>query len=323
MANGKITVVGLGPAGVEYLTSETEALLRSGAPVVLRTARHPAADELDFEGSFDSLYDTARSFEDVYEQIVSELIGRARQGEAVIYAVPGSPFVAERTVELLRVHPDVVSGNIQLDVRPAMAFTDMCWSALGIDPMAEAVTIVDALALSSQGAGRSGPLLVTQVHSGDVLEDVISVFDDAAPETVTVLQGLGTADEIVRKTSWSELRDAVEPDHLTSLWIPRLAKPLGAVFVSLDEAVRELRAGAPSVHQQAFAEVRALLPAAAEAVTSALDGVLDGEDDAPFDLEDALADLLFQLVSQSRLAAEAGYFTISDLAQTAIDRQQR
>lgn len=318
MTTAKISVVGLGPAGPEYLTAETLDLLQGGEPVWLRTSRHPAAEGLNVAGSFDSLYETLDSFEEVYGAIVSELIELARTQGSLVYAVPGSPTVAEHTVELLRVGDAVTSGEVELDVRPAMGFTDLCWGALGIDPMAEAVTIVDALSLSVQGAGRIGPLLITQVHSGDVLEDVISILDDVAPEAVTVLQGLGTANELIQETPWSELRSAVTPDHLTTLWIPRLSETLGAAFARLDELVREQRAQTGSIEPEvAFAQLRSSFPDAAATVATAVDAVLAGDSDAHFDLEDALAQAMYQLAMHGRLAAEAGWFTIEDVANTS------
>ena len=320
MSSGKITVVGLGPAGAELLTVETVELLHSGAPVWLRTSRHPAAAGLDIAGSFDSLYETLDSFEEVYSSIVAELIDLARGGGSVVYAVPGSPSVAEHTVELLRVHDAVSSREITLDVRPAMAFTDLCWGALGIDPMAEAVTIIDALTLSVQGAGRIGPLLITQVHSREVLEEVISILDDVAPETVTVLQGLGTTDALVAEMPWEDLRGTLEPDHLTSLWIPRLAESLAESLLRLEDAVRSVQNESPEALPRTLAFLRSAFPTATDSVVAAIDDLIAGSQDAQFDAEEGLADLLYLTVLHTRLAAEAGYFTIENLAQTAVER---
>ena len=326
MANGRrqskstLTVVGLGPAGTEYLTAETIELLGGSAPVWLRTKRHPAASGLDIAGSFDSLYENHPSFDEVYAAIVSNLVNLARDEGHVVYAVPGSPAVAEHTVELLRTHPEVLSGDIWLDIRPAMAFTDLCWTALGIDPMAEAVTIVDALSLSVQSAGRIGPMLITQVHSMDVLDDVIAVLDDVSPAIVTILQGLGTTAELVSEVAWSELRRAVDPDHLTSLWIPRLEAPVAASLVQLDEMVRRLRDTSPEAIEYSLGSLRNTLPEASAGVVEAVERVIESDDDSFLALEDGLADLLFLLMLHIRLAAEAGFCTIEDVAETARRR---
>ncbi len=317
---GRIIVVGLGPAGDEFLTTETAALLNSDKAVWLRTLRHPAAVGLDIAGSFDHLYDSLDSFDDVYETIVSRLIDLASEHGEVVYAVPGSPTVAERTVEMLRVHAAVEAGRVELDIRPAMAFTDLCWNALGIDPMANAATIIDALELSTQIVGLNGPLLITQVHSAEVLDDVITVLDDVAPSRVTVMKGLGTPEQFVDEVAWSALRSAVEPDHLTTLWVPRLSEPLGASFTRLDEVIRQVRDAEPLGLTASLRSLREELPQTAQAVVVAIDRMLDEVDDAAFDLEDALADLLYQLASVSRSTASAGLFAIADLAETAQQR---
>lgn len=318
---GTIVVVGLGPAGPEYLTSETLGLLESNAPVWLRTARHPGATGLTIDGSFDLLYEELDSFEEVYSTIVGRLIEIAKAHGSVVYGVPGSPSVAERTVELLRSHEEVLSAEVQLDVRPAVAFTDLCWNALGIDPMAEAVAIVDALSLATQVVARTGSLLITQVHSSQVLDDVITLLDDVCPETVTVLQGLGTSSELVVEVPWSDLRSSVAPDHLTSLWVPTLAEPLGLAFVRLDEMIREVRAASRETVEDTLRSLRSQLPESFRSVTTSIDAVMDGADDAAFEFEDGMADLLHQLVLLARVAAEDGLFTIHDLAQAATERR--
>ena len=310
-----VHVVGLGPAGPELITTETAALLSEDIPVWLRTARHPAAVGLEVVGSFDDLYESLDAFKDVYSTIVNQLVDAASEHGEIVYAVPGSPNVAEHTVELLR-----VDQRIEVDVRPAMGFTDLCWGALGIDPMAQAVTIVDAHRIAADAAGRLGPLLVTQVHSSDVLDDVILVLDDVAPETATVLQGLGTSDERVETVPWNQLSSSLDPDHLTSLWIPELAEPVAAAFVRFDELVRRLREECPWDQKQTHESLRPFLLEETYEVLEALDNVTADYPDAYVDLEEELGDLLFQIFFHARLAAEAGYFTAADVAQGIHDK---
>ena len=50
---------------------------------------------------FDDLYEAAASFEEVYAAIVEAIVAAAVEHGEVLYAVPGSPVVAERAVELL------------------------------------------------------------------------------------------------------------------------------------------------------------------------------------------------------------------------------
>lgn len=312
-----VTVIGLGPAGPELLTAEAAELLAGSSPVWLRTARHPAAEGLSVTGSFDHLYESLDTFDGVYAAIVDRLVAEATNHGSVVYAVPGSPFVAEHTVELLRSEP-----RITLDVRASLGFTELCWQALGIDPMTHAVTIVDALRIRTDAAGRLGPLLVTQVHSPDVLEDVVLALDDVAPESVTILQALGTPTEVVEAIPWADLSTRVELDHLTTLWIPKLAEPLAAAVVELDELLRDTRKDSRpgSSNDQAL---RASVRSTADTVCAALDDLDAGADDPYADLEDALARQLLTLFVVARRAAEAGQFTVFDVVQGALDGLER
>lgn len=320
-----VTVVGLGPAGRSLLTLETAELLAGELPVWLRTSRHPAAAGLRIAGSFDSYYESFETFEQVYRAVVDRLVELVGERGPLIYAVPGSPNIAEHTVELLR-----ADGRVTVDVRPAMGFTDLCWNALGVDPLAEAVTIVDAHRVATDSAGRLGPMLITQVHSADVLDDVILALDDVAPDSVTVLKGLGTAGEQVETVPWNELSNAVTPDHLTTLWLPRLAEPVASSFVRFDELVRRLRNECPWDSEQTHESLRPYLLEETYEVLDAIDALTAGEnsaaddhdasDDAYVNLEEELGDLLFQIFFHSRLAAEQGRFTVADVAKGIHDK---
>ncbi len=312
---GRLTIVGLGPAGPELITAETRDLLAGPAPVFVRTTRHPAAEGLRIAGSFDDAYETHGTFAQVYTAIAESLVSAANEHGHVVYAVPGSPVVAEHTVELLR-----NDTRVDVDVRPALSFADLAWVALGIDPMAAAVTIVDAHRFSADAAGRLGPLLVTQVHSADVLDDVLLAVDDVAPETVTILKGLGTAEAQVQEVDWADLAASLQPDHLTSLWIPKLAEPVAAAFVEFDELVRRLRDECPWDRAQTHASLRGYLLEEAYEVLEAIDGVTADPDEHYVDLEEELGDLLFQVFFHSRLAAEEGRFTVADVARGIHDK---
>lgn len=315
MTNPVVIAVGLGPAGAELITTETARLLNGDHPIWLRTTRHPAAGGLEIAGSFDDLYESLDSFEDVYRTILERLVAEAESTGAIVYAVPGSPMVAERTVELLMADERVV-----VDVRPALSFAELAWRALSIDPMAEAVTIVDAHHFALDTAGRLGPFLVTQLHSATVLDDVRLVLDEAPPDVVTVLQGLGTPEELVFQVAWADLDASIRPDHLTTMWIPKLADPVAASFVRLDDLVRRLRSECPWDREQTHASLRAHLLEETYEVLEAIDGVTADPDQNYHELEEELGDLLFQVFIHARLAAEEGQFTVSDVADGIHDK---
>ncbi|NBR68559.1 MAG: hypothetical protein EBT79_15040, partial [Actinobacteria bacterium] len=115
----RVTVVGLGPGDPGLVTAATLEILRASAHVFLRTGRHPSAHLATGAPTFDHLYETEDSFADVYARIAEELVRAASEHGEVVYAVPGSPLVLERTVATLRTRDD-----IELMVHPAVSFLD-------------------------------------------------------------------------------------------------------------------------------------------------------------------------------------------------------
>src|SRR5688500_17214960 len=112
----------MGPAGPDLMAERAHAALARVEPGdrFLRTARHPAAAALDVSASFDSLYEAAETLNEVYEGIVDALVSAANERGEVVYIVPGSPLVAERTVELLR--EAAARGDVTVDIVPGLSF---------------------------------------------------------------------------------------------------------------------------------------------------------------------------------------------------------
>ena len=159
-----VTVVGLGPAGTDLVGNAAAALLAEADPWTgLPAHGAPPGGRRRSTGlpAFDDLYEAAATFDEVYDGIVEALVAAASAAapERVVYAVPGSPLVAERTVDLLR-----ADGRVEVTVVPALSFLDLAWAALGIDPLAEGVRLVDAGAFDASAAARGavpgGPVLV-------------------------------------------------------------------------------------------------------------------------------------------------------------------
>ena len=318
---GRITVVGLGPAGPELVTPQTLDAISRSSRRFLRTSRHPAVTVARDWVTFDSVYDRAESFAEVYGEIVASLISEATTDD-LLYAVPGSPLVLERTVELLREAASV--GRVEVEFLPAMSFLDVAWARLAIDPVEAGVRLIDGHLFASAAAGQTGPLLVAHCHAAHVLSD-IKLAIDSAPRSVVVLQRLGLADERVFEVEWAELDREVDADHLTSIYIPELAEPVAAEFVRFDELVRVLRVKCPWDREQTHASLRRHLLEETHETLEALDArsALDDSvvDDSLDDhLAEELGDLLYQIFFHARLGAERGAFTVADVARGIHDK---
>ncbi len=325
-ARGRVVVVGLGPAGPDLLTSGTlDAVARIRCRYV-RTVRHPSVGAIGEAESFDHLYEQAASFDEVYEGIVEALVAAAAEHGEVLYAVPGSPRVAERSVELLCHDP-----RVDVEVLPALSFLDLAWVRLGIDPLAVGVRVVDGRAFRTEAAGSTGPLFVAQCDARHVLSEIKLAVEESPAAPVTVVQRLGAPDEQVFTVAWDDLDRSFEPDHLTSLYVPELAEPVAAAFARFDEQVRVLRAECPWDAEQTHESLRRHLLEETYEVLEAIDAVAGAEatgegdelDDAYAHLEEELGDLLYQVFFHAVIATENGAFTVADVATGIHDKLRR
>jgi tetrapyrrole methylase family protein/MazG family protein len=345
-----VVVVGLGPAGAELVPEAAHRALAGAARRFVRTTRHPAVDAVARAlpgglDSFDRLYEGAGTIDEVYAGIVEEIVAAAVSAAAtgpaggggderdggdggepapfVAYGVPGSPFVAERTVVLLR-----LDGRVAVEVIPAPSFVDLAWDRLGIDPVAAGVRLVDGASFAVEAAGDRGPLLVAQCHSRQVLSDMKLAGDDAGggdeERTAVLLHHLGLADERVVEVAWAELDRTLEPDHLTAVWVPEMAVPVASELVRLDELVHRLRVECPWDASQSHGSLgRHLLEETYETL-DAIEAVAGGEPaptgEAVEHLAEELGDLLFQVYFHAVLGAEEGRFTLADVARGVHDK---
>ena len=312
----RVVVAGLGPAGPELVTAGTLDAVARIRHRFLRTARHPAASISPGAQAFDDVYDDAATLEEVYGRIVEALVAAATEHGEVLYLVPGSPAVAERTVELLR-----ADRRVKAEVLAAPSFLDLAWDRLGVDPLAAGVRLVDGRRFAEEAAGERGPLLVAQCDSRTVLSDIKLAVEEGGC-AVTVLQHLGLPDERVFEVAWDDLDRAVDADHLTSLWVPQLAAPVARELARFAELVRTLRQRCPWDREQTHQSLsRHLLEETYETLEalSALDQP-GPPGEAYAHLAEELGDLLFQVCFHATLAAEAGQFTLADVAQGIHDK---
>ena len=79
---GKITVVGMGPGTLDFMTIKSLEILKAAPLVLLRTARHPVVKPLEDLGcrfeSYDGFYEQHETFDEVYGTISELVLGRKK-----------------------------------------------------------------------------------------------------------------------------------------------------------------------------------------------------------------------------------------------------
>ena len=310
---GTITIVGLGPGPFGLITMETWDKMQQAEQLLLRTAVHPTVAELEKRGlqfsSYDNMYETGATFEEVYSRIAADVVRRAREGQHIVYAVPGSPLVAERTVIMIR---ELAHSEGQtIHILPGMSFAEVLYVRLGIDPI-EGLTIIDAADLSALPEDMPTALVVTQVYNQQVASEAKLSLMEIYPDDhqVMLVRNLGLEDEQILSLPLYEIDRQRGIDHLTSLYVPAApVKTREFTLEPLTDIMARLRApdGCPWDILQTHASLRSNL---VEEVYEVIEAI-DLEDDEL--LCEELGDLLLQIIFHARMAEESGSFSMQDV----------
>ncbi len=140
-----IKIVGLGPGDKEAITIGTLEVLKNSDKIYLRTEKHPTVEFLKQYGikfeTYDHKYEQGENFEQVYSSIADDLINKELKHKNIVYAVPGHPLVAEKSVNLLLKICE--QKGIETEIFTAVSFIDVLMESLKIDPI-EGMKIIDA-----------------------------------------------------------------------------------------------------------------------------------------------------------------------------------
>lgn len=286
------------------MTQEAVRVLDEADLVLFRTRIHPTVAELDLTAEtrdFDALYDSAPSFDAVYETIVEEILKLLKDPRNVVYAVPGHPLIGEATVrEALRRS----GGSIRIVA--GLSFIEPVLAEAGIDPLEQSTLISDALdpvvhpdtvGVYAQVYDRSiaGRLKLVLLRSYPPEHEVVVVrFGEAAPRRVP-LEALDRSDEF---------------DHLTVVVVPAPNIELAAgSFEAIYEVVRRLRApdGCPWDREQTHASLTRYL---VEECYEAIDALESGDQQK---FAEELGDVLLQVLLHAQIADDNGDFDIHDV----------
>ena len=155
----------------------------------------------------------------------------------VVYCVPGSPSVAETTVELIRglsaargIPVRLVEGISFIEpVLGAIGEFDITWMSLMDAAEIDLLASQNAFGETPGAPGTlphrapvpTAPLLIAQLYSKHVAASVKLWLSGFWPEEheVTLVRSAGTTEQIVTRIPLYKL-DREEVDHLTTLFVP-------------------------------------------------------------------------------------------------------
>ena len=304
-----ITIVGLGPGSVELLTREAWKILTTSQKVYFRTLEHPCIAELpkNIEKiSFDYIYDRSDSFEEVFADIVNELLSLGKN-EEVVYAVPGHPFIAESSVTLLVKAAE--EAKIPVRVVAGLSYVELCLTAVQVDGI-EGLQLFDAIELEQQdfpGVNADYPLLIGQVHCHLLAGEMIRVLSRVYPEnhSVYLIHSAGTSDQLVESMPLDELDLSEQINHLTSLFVPPVTEV--STLAGLAETVASICSSEENFIEQDLQKSIAIFSEVNKKVISAF------EQQDEEDICEKLGDLLHQIIVQTEISYSTGGFSLSNV----------
>jgi len=321
MSHG-ITIVGLGPGAPGLLTVEAQRVLASADEIYVRTRKHPTVAALPAQAtihSFDSIYERAGTFEEVYAEIAGRVVALGEREQGVVYAVPGHPLVGEASVR--RILTLAEEKGLTVHIIEGLSFIEPVCTRLKQDPL-NGWQIADATDLTSQhypALNPDLPVLIGQLYSREVAADVkltlMVLYPDDHP--VTLVRAAGAEEASLSTIPLYELDRSDGIDHLTSLYVPPLATP--GSLAAFQEIVAHLRApeGCPWDREQTHLSLRPFLLEETHEVLEAL----DNEDSES--LQEELGDLLLQILLHTQVAIEDEEFRMTDVVGHIVAKLKR
>lgn len=304
-----IRIIGLGPGSEDDLTIKSLNIMKSANTLYLRTEKHPNVEYIKKLGinfhTFDYFYEKGEKFEEVYDKIAAEVM----KYDDVVYAVPGHPLVAEKSVQLII--EQAKKKGAEIEIVSAISFIDAVINALKIDPV-EGLKIIDGLQLDKQVPDIDVGNLVTQVYSKFVAANIkirlMEYYNDE--QEVYLIRAAGVPGlERVQIMSLYEIDRVNWVDYLTSLYIPPVKNKKRYDFNDLLNVMDKLRSedGCPWDREQNHETLKKYLIEESYEVIDAID-----KDDME-GLSEELGDVLLQVVFHSQIGKEFGEFDIRDV----------
>lgn len=315
-----ITIAALGPDSGEMLTLGVYDALKSADRLLLRTGRHGVAERLTREGvafeTLDALYERTEDFDELCELAARAIIDRARQAEALVYAV--SEPQSDATVRALA---DALPEGFALRALGGVTLSDAAACAVipfGVNT--ENLRTVTALSTAEMRVQADCPQVITEIDNRYLASDVklwlSDLFDDET--TVYFLQNAAEPGMAAQPIALCELDRQAHYDHRTAVLVPKVGvfERRRASYEDFVQVIARLRApgGCPWDRAQTHHTLRQyMIEEACEAADA-----MDGDDEMK--MADELGDVLLQVVLNSCIGAEHRAFTDRDVTSMAAHK---
>lgn len=315
-----ITILGLGAGELEQMPLGIYRHLLQQKDVFVRTTAHPVIKELTREGvsfrSFDEEYRQHEQFEQVYQSIVRKLITEAKR-RSLTYAVPGHPFVAEKTIQILMAQAP--QHGIELSFLGGQSFLDPLFNALQIDPI-EGCQVLDGTALRRDELDLRHHLVIVQVYDTFIASDVKLTLMERLPDDyeVTIARAVGTKDEQLNRVPLYSLDRELAIDNLTVVYVPPVKEEplLYEEFSTLRQIIATLRSpeGCPWDRKQTHQSLKRYMIEEAYEVIEAI----EQEDEQH--LVEELGDVLLQVMLHAQIGEDEGLFSVQDVIRAVTEK---
>src|SRR5699024_4922239 len=286
--------------------------LKKADCILARTIDHPVITSLQEEGvhfeSYDEMYQEEEQFIDVYERIVADLLKKA-QDKSLIYAVPGHPMLAEKTVQLL-----LKQKKVEVSVIGGQSYLDALFTSLKIDPI-EGFQFVDGTDFRRDELNYRGHLIFCQVYDRFIASEVkLALLEDLPFDyEVIIIEAAGSESEVIRTVPLEELDHQLEVSNLTSVYVPPAPKDvLNHTFPRLREVIECLRGpnGCDWDKAQTHESLREFL---IEETYELIDAIDEQDDEG---MVEELGDVRLQVMLHSQIGADEGYFSVDDVIKS-------
>ncbi|WP_250675102.1 nucleoside triphosphate pyrophosphohydrolase [Paraclostridium ghonii] len=316
---GKITIVGLGPGEYSLISQGALEALKNSSKVFLRTEKHPIIDKLKNKIKYTSLdyfYNQDEDFDDVYNNISNFVIDESYNGD-LVYAVPGHPRVAEKTVGVIsRIAHE---KGVEVEIIASMSFVDAMFNYLEVDP-SEGFKLLDAFEIENSYIDTETSMIITQIYdrfiASNVKLNLMEFYDDE--QEICIVKAAGVKDlESKKYVKLYELdRNYNEFDYLTSLYIPKSDKTMYNTVKDLENIVKQLRGenGCDWDKKQTHKSLKAHIIEEAYELGQAIDN-----DDIDEMIEE-LGDILLHVIFHSQIGKEEGYFDLKEITRSICDK---